>query len=171
MALLGVRLMSMLHAQLATFHAIGGGVPAGNIALEANVFEFNQSFGTDLGNYGIRLTAAGGYEFSATPDSFNPFWESINFGTNWVDDGGASNAQFEAQLVLLNGGAVNSPQFTGWSGYNDWQTITQNLEWLDVNDQPAQSSNAVIIQVEVREIADTGNIVTSNYQGGMDNEF
>jgi hypothetical protein len=163
--------MSMLHAQLAAFGAQAGGVPAGNIALQGSVFEFGQSFGTDLSNYGIRVTAAGGYEFSATPDTTNPTWNSINFGTNWVDDGGASNDQFEAQLVLLNGGSVNSPVFTGWSGYNDWQTIDQDLEWLDINDQPAFATNSVIIEVQVREIADTGNIVTSVYEGGMDNDF
>jgi hypothetical protein len=145
-------------------------VVPGNIALEANVFEFAQSFGTDLGNYGIRLTANGRYEFSAEANTGTPFWQGINFGTNWVDDAGASNALFEAQLVLLNGGSVNNPVFTGWSGYDEWLPLTQDLEWLDINDQPATSSNAVIIQVEVREIAVPGNIVTSNYQGGMDNE-
>ena len=163
--------MSMLHAQMAAFPDQGGGVPAGNIALAANSGQFVQSFGSDLSNHGLRLTSGGEFSISAEADTGTPFWQAVNFGVEWIDDSGASNAQFEAQLVLLNGGSVNSPQFTGWSGYNDWQTITQDLEWWDINDIPAVSSIAVIIEIQVREIADTGNIVTSTYQGGADNEF
>jgi hypothetical protein len=144
-------------------------IPAGNIAL-SNVFQTVQDFGNDLSNIGIRLTPGGIYQFSAEAGTGTPFWQDVNFGTEWVDDGGASNAQFEAQLVLLNGGSVNNPQFTGWSGYNDWQPITQNLAWTDINDIPATSSIGVIIQVEVREIATPANIVTDQYEGVADNE-
>lgn len=145
-------------------------VAAGNIALQANVFENVQSFGTDQGVVGLRLTPGGIYQFSAEADTLTPFWQDVNFGTEWVDDGGASNAQFEAQLVLLNGGSMVNPTFVGWSGYDEWLPITQNLEFYDFNDVPATSSNGGIIQVEVREIATPANIVTGEWEGHADNE-
>ena len=156
-----------LHRIAAPAHA---SIPLGTIALQANVSEAVQSFGSDLSNIGIRLTSGGEYNFSAEADTGTPFWQGINFGTNWIDDSGASAAFFEAQLVLLNGGSVNNPQFTGWTGYNQWLTITQTLAWTDINDIPATSSIGVIISVEVREIATPANIVTSTYEGTADNE-
>lgn len=147
--------------------------PLGNIALEASVFENVQSFGTDQGVVGIRLTPGGRYQFVAEADTLNPagFWQDINFGTNWVDDGGASAALFEAQIVILNGGSLLNPTYVGWSGANDWQPITQNLEFYDFNDAPAVSSNGGIMQVEVREIATPANIVTGTWEGHADNEL
>lgn len=147
-------------------------VPAGNIALAANVFENVQSFGTDQGVVGVRLTPGGIYQWVAEADTLNPgaFWQDNNFGTEWVDDGGASNAQFEAQIVVLNGGSLLNPTYVGWSGAGDWQPITQNLEFYDFNDAPATSSNGGIMQVEVREIATPANIVTGVWEGHADNE-
>jgi hypothetical protein len=150
----------------------GGAPPAGNIALQANTFENVQSFGTDQGVVGIRVTPTGGYQFVAEPDTLNPggFWQSINFGTNWIDDGGASAAQFEAQLNPLNTGGMFNPTFTGWAGYNQWLPITQNLEFYDFNDQPASSSNGGIVEVHVRQIAVPANIVIGAWEGHADNE-
>jgi hypothetical protein len=149
----------------------GGPPPAGNIALAASVFQNVQSFGTDQGVVGFRLTPGGIYQWVADPDTLVPtFWQDENFGIEWVDDGGASNAQFEAQIVPLNIGSVVNPTFIGWAGYNTWLPLTQNLGWYDFNDVPATSSNGGIIQVEVREIATPANIVTGQWEGHADNE-
>ena len=148
-------------------------IPPGNITLQANVFQNVQSFGTDQGVVGIRVTPGGVYQYVAEPDTINPgpFWQDVQFGVQWIDDGGASAAQFEAQLVPLNTGGMLNPTFVGWAGYNTWLPITQSLEFYDFNNAPAISSNGGILQVEVREIAVPGNIVTSVWEGHADNEF
>lgn len=152
--------------------AISAPVPAGNIALAASIFENVQSFGTDQGVVGVRLTPGGVYQWVAVADTLNPAgnWQDENFGTEWVDDGGASNAQFEAQITILNGGSLLNPTYVGWSGPGEWLPITQNLEFYDFNDAPATSSNGGIMQVEVREIATPANIVSGTWEGHADNE-
>ena len=156
------------------FWLAGGslGAPAGNIALQANVFQNAVSFGTDQSVVGIRVTPIGNYEYCADADVLFPaFWNTVNFGTNWVDDGGASAAQFEAQLIPLNIGGVLNPTFIGWAGYNTFLPITQILGWYDFNNAPAVSSNGAILQIEVREIAVPANTVTGTWEGHGDNQL
>jgi hypothetical protein len=144
-------------------------VALGNVTLQANVFENIQSFGTDASNVGVRLTPGGIYQFSAEANTGTPLWQDVQFGTQWIDDGGASAAFFEAQLVPLNVGNL-SPVFTGWSGFNEWLPVTQNLELVDANLDPATSTHGGIVQVEIREIAIPANIVTGIWEGNADNE-
>ncbi len=146
-------------------------IPAGNISL-SNIFENIQSFGTDESVVGVRITPTGFWEFVAEPDTLDPsgFWQTRNFGVDWIDDGGASAAQFESQLVPLNIGGVVNPTFIGWAGYNTWLPITQILGWYDFNDQPAPSSNGGILEVQIREITTPANIVTASWEGHADNE-
>ncbi len=145
-------------------------VALGNLTLQANVLQNIQSFGTDASNVGVRLTPGGIYQFSAEADTGTPLWQDVQFGTQWIDDGGASAAFFEAQLVPLNVGNL-SPAFTGWSGFNEWLPVTQNLELVDANLDPAIATHGGIVQVEIREIATPANIVTGVWEGNADNEL
>lgn len=144
-------------------------VALGNLSLAANVFQNISSFGTDQSVIGVRLTPGGVYQWTAEADTLTPLWQDNNFGTEWIDDGGASAAFFEAQLVPLNVGGL-TPSFTGWSGFNDWQPCNQILDMTGPNSTPATSTNGGIVDVQIREIATPANIVTGVYEGNATNE-
>jgi hypothetical protein len=133
--------------------------PPGNLTM-TNIFENSQSFGTDQSECGIRMLANGNYQWSAEA-SFTPFWNDQDFGTEWIDDGGASAEQFEARVVPLNIGSLKSPVWVGWSGFNEWQPCNQTLQFSDQNGDAAPSAGGFIVDVEVREIAVPGNTDTS----------
>jgi len=131
--------------------------PPGNLAL-STIFQNSQSFGVNTSECGFRITPGGVYQFSAEP-TLTPFWQDVNFGTEWIDDGGASAAQFEAMITALNIGSVINPQFIGFAGFGVWQAVTQNLGYRDDNNTPAPSAGGFIVQLDIREIAVPGNTV------------
>lgn len=132
--------------------------PVGNLAL-STVFENSQSFGTDTSECGIQLLSSGIYQFSAEA-SLTPIWQDVNFGTEWIDDGGASAGQFEAMLTALNIGSAINLQFVGWSGFLEWQPCNQTLSLEDVNADPNPSAGGFIVQLDIRQIAVPANSVT-----------
>lgn len=144
-------------------------VPLGNLAL-STVFENSQSFGTDESQCGIQMTANGIYSFSAEASTI-PFWQDVNFGTEWIDDGGASAAQFEAMLTALNIGSAINLQFTGWTGFLDWQPCNQTLNLTDTNQDPAFSAGGFIVQLDIREIATPANTVNDTASMTCTNDF
>ncbi len=142
--------------------SLGPVIPAGNLDLPANVFENIASFGTNESNCGIRVGSNGVYQFSVEADTIIPFWQdySVPFPNDfWLDDGGASAAQFEAMLDPLNIGSLLNPVWEGWSGFNQWLPCNQNLSLLDANNFFAPSGGGFIVQVHIREIAVPGNTV------------
>jgi hypothetical protein len=98
--------------------------------------------------FGFRITTDGLYSY------YNGIWNDTSFGVDWIDDGGATNSFFEAQVEELNSTA--SITWTGWSGFNDWQSCDQNLQMDDMFAEGTQ----ILVNVHIREIADTGNSVT-----------
>jgi hypothetical protein len=135
-------------------------IPPGNIALAANTFQSVQSFGTNESIIGIRLIPGGFYQYLAEPTNLTIFWTDINLGTNWIDDGGASAAQFEAQLVPLNVASMQPEVWTGWTGFNQWLPCNQILSMSSFNGVPAFSTNSFIVDVQIRQISTPANIVT-----------
>ncbi len=150
---------TIVQVQLSNHQYVALGIvlpPPGNLSLPANLFENVMSSGTNLSNVGIRLNPNGQYEFSAEVDTITPFWQeySIPFPNDfWLDDGGASAAQFEAMLDPLNIGNLLNPVWEGWTTFNEWLPVNQPLSLLDANNFPAISTAGFIVQVHIREIA------------------
>ena len=148
--------------------AILGPLP---ISLEPFTNEFTVSFGTNETIIGIRLLATGEYQYLADPSS-DPFtnWISINPGTNWINDGGATAAQYEAQLRVQSF-PDEAIDFVGWSGFNDYQPCNQTLQMTTFDGRSAFSSQSFNVLVDVREIATPANIVTGQAIVSSSNEF
>ena len=134
--------------------------PPGNIALSA---VFNADAPAFVG-YGFRLTPGGSFDWT---NDGGVFWNENGFGTEWVDDGGVSNAQFEARVENLNCISANGFVFTGWSGFapsfTAWLPITETLQMHDYQ-ADGGSGDQIIAELYVREIAVPGNIVQCNIQ-------
>lgn len=120
-----------------------GGVPLGILTLT------NVNNADSTGSIGVRTLANGNFQWN------NDVWNDNDFGTEWVDDGGATASQFESQLATLN--TTASLTFIGWSGFSDWQPCDQTNSALDTSASGLQ----IIANLQVREIANTANIVTS----------
>lgn len=121
----------------------GGIIPLGTLTLT------NVTDNSSESSLGVRTLANGVFQFN------NGIWNDNDFGVEWIDDGGASAAQFEAQLEDLN--TTETLTFLGWSGFDDWQPCNQTLQAFG----DFATGFQMILNLHIREIANTSNTVTS----------
>ena len=78
-------------------------IPPGNLFMTANEFRADPGGGNATAVMGIRIMPAGFWQTLNVPGLVQFPWTDVGaFGVEWIDDGGASAAQFETQLVPLN---------------------------------------------------------------------